>query len=144
MIGYDDGGTEADYLDSYHDDEDFAETPDGGFVIFPFRAKEEATALMFGKHTRNSHTGFVSEEQREADRQNSFQEKRDLYEIAKSAKVGTMIACPNCKTMHKKTTYHKIFCSNQRTKPGRRNCKDRYWNTTDENRRARAAEFCED
>jgi hypothetical protein len=131
--------TEGEYLDSIYDDEDFAETEDGGFVIFPNRAREEAQALMFGGNRR-----FVSEAEREADRQQSFKEKRDLYEVAKAAKVGSMIACPNCKKMHKKTTYHKIFCSNQRTKPGRRNCKDRYWNTTDEVRRERAGQYCND
>lgn len=135
--------SEGEYLDSIYDDEDFAETPDGGFVIFPNRAREEAQALLFGTHQRNRHVGFVSEAQREADRQQSFQEKRDLYTIAKEAKVGSTIACPNCKKMHVKTTYHKIFCSNQKTKPGKRNCKDRYWNTTDETRRERAAKYSE-
>jgi hypothetical protein len=140
MMSHDwnDDGTEAEYLDSILTDEDFAETPDGGFVIFPFRAKEEAAQAMRGVHQRNRHVGFVSDEQREADRQKSYQEKRDLYDIAKAAKVGDMIACPNCRKMHKKTTYHKIFCNNQKTHPGKRSCKDRYWNTVDSTRNARA------
>lgn len=140
-----DQGTEAEYLDSQYDEEDYAmvneeddENEGGEFVRFPNRAREELQDLMFGKHQRNRHVGHISEAQREADRQQSFQEKRDLYTIAREAKVGTMIKCPNCKTLHKKTTYHKVFCSNQKTKPGRRSCKDRYWNTVDATRMERA------
>jgi hypothetical protein len=143
---HDDEGTEADYLDSIFTDEDFVpvnrdeddDDSDGGeFVILPNRAREEAAAALFG-HPRNRHVGQVSESQREADREKSYQEKRDLYTIAKNAKVGTMIACPNCKKMHLKTTYHKVFCNNQKTHPGKRSCKDRYWNTVDPTRRERA------
>lgn len=37
---------------------------------------------------------------------------KQLYDVAKAAKVGTEIVCPVCKEKHKKTTYHKVFCSN--------------------------------
>ena len=64
----------------------------------------------------------------------------DAYHEAKAARVGTQIACPTCGVLHVKTTYHKVFCSNAKTK-GRGNCKDRFWNLVDETRRARAMEF---
>jgi hypothetical protein len=53
------------------------------------------------------------------------------------AGVNTVIACPVCSKHFKKTTYHKIFCSNQKTH-GSGNCKDRYWNTVDPERTKRA------
>ena len=52
---------------------------------------------------------------------------KQLYDVAKAAKVGTMITCPTCKELHKKTTYHKVFCSNG--KKSRKDCKSKYWNT---------------
>ncbi len=52
---------------------------------------------------------------------------KQLYDVAKAAKVGTMITCPTCKQLHKKTTYHKVFCSNG--KKSRKDCKSKYWNT---------------
>lgn len=55
------------------------------------------------------------------------QELTRLYEVAKAAKVGTDIVCPVCKTMHNKTTYHKVFCSNGRKT--NKDCKSKYWNT---------------
>lgn len=63
-----------------------------------------------------------------------------LYARAKAARVGSMIACPTCGKEHLKTTYHKVFCSNGKTKRGG-NCKDRYWNTVDEERSERAGWF---
>lgn len=58
------------------------------------------------------------------------QRSKDLeykYDKAKSAPVGSMIQCPVCGTSIKKTTYHKVFCSNQKT-VRRGSCKDRYNN----------------
>lgn len=52
---------------------------------------------------------------------------KQLYDVAKAAKVGTEIVCPVCKEKHKKTTYHKVFCSNG--KKSRKDCKSKYWNT---------------
>lgn len=63
-----------------------------------------------------------------------------LYSQARSAKVNSTIKCPCCQKSIVKTTYHKVFCSNARTK-GRKNCKDRYWNTVDESRAKRARRF---
>lgn len=53
------------------------------------------------------------------------------------APTGTIIECPVCNKKFNKATYHKVFCSNQKT-GGPDNCKDRYWNTVDEKRRFRA------
>lgn len=55
------------------------------------------------------------------------EELKRLYDIAKAAKVGSDIVCPVCKTVHKKTTYHKVFCSNG--KKTSKDCKSKYWNT---------------
>lgn len=64
------------------------------------------------------------------------------YEEAKNAPIGSQIVCPTCGNKHKKTTYHKIFDSNGKTKKGKgNNCKDEYWNTVDPKRRARAKEY---
>lgn len=52
---------------------------------------------------------------------------KQLYDVAKAAKVGTEIICPVCKELHKKTTYHKVFCSNG--KKSSKDCKSKYWNT---------------
>lgn len=69
--------------------------------------------------------GFETDEDREA----RVKALRSLYEQAKSAKVGSQIRCPACGRMHTKTTYHKVFCTNQKTvKRGSGSCKDAYWN----------------
>lgn len=60
-----------------------------------------------------------------------------LYKVAKAAKVGTMIVCPVCGKSFKKKSYQQAFCSNK----GRGNCKDTYWNSTDEWRAMRARHF---
>ena len=58
------------------------------------------------------------------------------YQDNKNIKVNNNIFCPVCgKKFRKKTKAHS-FCSNK----GRNNCKDRYWNSTDETRRERAKE----
>ena len=55
---------------------------------------------------------------------NSRQSLKDLYKLAKDAKVGTTIKCPSCKTMFVKTNYQQAFCKTQ----GGTVCKDNYWN----------------
>jgi len=62
------------------------------------------------------------------------------YTVASEAKIGTTIHCPVCNKAIVKTTYHKIFCSNGKTRKGG-NCKDKYWNRVDENRSFRAKMF---
>lgn len=42
------------------------------------------------------------------------------YEANKSAKVGTEITCPICKTKFVKRQYSQVFCCSK--------CKDDYWN----------------
>lgn len=57
------------------------------------------------------------------------------YDAARQAKVGSEIRCPVCDKAVTKTAYQKVFC----TSVGPGNCKDRFWNTTDETRRGKAA-----
>ncbi len=49
------------------------------------------------------------------------------YDKARAAAVGSTVACPVCGTRFVKTTYHKSFCSNQKTVK-RGSCKDKYHN----------------
>lgn len=55
---------------------------------------------------------------------------KSRYKAAESAKVGTTIHCPTCNKKHLKRTYQQKFCCIKH--------KDEYWNTVDDNRRARA------
>lgn len=67
---------------------------------------------------------------------------KETYAKNRTAKVGETCICPTCKKSFLKTTYHKVFCSNQKTtKRGKNSCKDRYWNLTDEARRTRAIQM---
>lgn len=64
------------------------------------------------------------------------------YAANKAAAVGSTCKCANCFREFTKTTYHKVFCNNQKTRQAKRqknSCKDRYWNMTDDERRFRAA-----
>lgn len=72
----------------------------------------------------------------------SRDEMRALYADARRAQTGATIRCPTCRRLHVKTTYHKVFCSNGRTKgKGKRNCKDGYWNFADRERCERASQY---
>ena len=62
------------------------------------------------------------------------------YDAAKKAKTGDTIICPCCGNRHIKTTYHKVFCSNAKTK-GRNNCKDNFWNKVDPEKRCRKTSY---
>jgi hypothetical protein len=66
--------------------------------------------------------------------------KKRLYLRAKKAKVGEQIICPWCNTIHLKTTYHKVFCTNGKTAHGG-NCKDDYWNEVDPIRLQRKEDY---
>jgi len=91
--------------------------------------------------------------QKEARRNQSIKDKRkhlmtvvdkmlSRYKIADEAKIGEEILCACCAKKTIKTTYHKKFCSNGKTKNRRgNNCKDKYWNTVDDSRRHRATTF---
>lgn len=50
---------------------------------------------------------------------------KELYENAKTAKVGSICKCPSCGTEFAKTNYQQAFC---KSKSGTK-CKDKYWNT---------------
>ena len=54
-----------------------------------------------------------------------------------AAKVGSRIHCANCGNVIIKKSYQSQFCSNK----GRGNCKDRFWNTVDDERRERAGRY---
>ena len=56
------------------------------------------------------------------------------YKTTKAAKVGTMVACGCCNAKFIKRSYQQAFCSNR----GANNCKDRYWNEMDPERKERA------
>ena len=49
---------------------------------------------------------------------------KELYESAKSAKVGSTCKCPSCATEFVKTNCQQAFC---KSKSGTK-CKDKYWN----------------
>ncbi len=56
---------------------------------------------------------------------------KDLYQKAKSAKVGETICCPSCKTNFEKTNYQQVFCKTQKGTI----CKDFYWNNVTPSKR---------
>ena len=69
------------------------------------------------------------EERREAARHDRDTLLKMRYNAARNAKVGSTIYCPVCNQPHAKTTYHKVFCHNQKTMKKRvSSCKDQYWN----------------
>ena len=60
------------------------------------------------------------------------QEMQRLYNINKKLFVGDLCFCPACNTAFIKESYQQVFCKSTSNKT---KCKDRYWNTVDENRR---------
>ncbi len=60
------------------------------------------------------------------------------YEVAKNANVGQKIPCGCCGKQFVKKSYQQAFCRNK----GKGNCKDKYWNTTNDARRERALQWC--
>lgn len=82
------------------------------------------------------------DELRDAETEGSREKMIALYNDAQRAQTGATIRCPTCQALHLKTTYHKVFCSNGRTKgKGKKNCKDGYWNFADRGRCERAGLF---
>ncbi len=69
-----------------------------------------------------------------------YSQMKLLYNQAKKAKVGDNIRCPHCNKKHVKTTYHKVFCSNYKTK-STNNCKDNFWNKVDPEKRCRKTDY---
>lgn len=55
------------------------------------------------------------------------------YNFNKGRKVGQQIICPTCGKEHVKKSYQSQFCSNK----GKKNCKDRYNNLVNDDRRER-------
>jgi len=102
--------TEAEYLDGWGD-------------VCPHTLRHELIDLL---RSREVHQAVHSV--------NPFDQRVELLKSleeaiqeAKDAKVGDMVSCPNCGAETRKTTYHKVFCSNRKTH-GRKNCKDQYHN----------------
>ena len=58
----------------------------------------------------------------------------ETYTTNKAAKVNTTCNCPTCGTAFTKKSYQQAFCSGT----GRGNCKDRYQNRVNDDRKARA------
>lgn len=65
---------------------------------------------------------------------------QDRHKQNKLARIGELIRCPVCNKLIQKKTKDHTFCSNGRRKKGG-NCKDRYWNTVDDERRERAKTY---
>jgi len=61
------------------------------------------------------------------------------YDANRAAKIGSKLSCPVCRASFLKTTYHKVFCSNQKTQRGSSSCKDQYWNVATPERKERTA-----
>lgn len=73
---------------------------------------------------------------------NEIRRMRTVYQHNKQAKVGATITCPVCNKQFQKKSYQQAFCSNgnkqkNNTHLGVKNCKDKYWNFVDDNRRFR-------
>jgi hypothetical protein len=62
---------------------------------------------------------------------NSVKKLKELYLVAKNAKVGDEVICPSCKTIFIKTNYQQAFC---KTHIGTK-CKDYYWNNVTPSKR---------
>jgi len=56
---------------------------------------------------------------------------KKLYKLAKEAEVGSMVECPSCGTMFKKTRKQSAFCTSRNGTI----CKDFYWNNVTETKR---------
>lgn len=59
---------------------------------------------------------------------------KSRYKFNKNQNIGSEIICPACNKTHIKKSYQSQFCSNR----GKGNCKDKYNNLINNNRRNRA------
>jgi hypothetical protein len=85
-------------------------------------------------HEENERRKEQSRRDRKASLDKNIFDMKKRYILNKQAKVGSTIECAYCSIQVEKTTYHKTFCNNQKkTKRGVNSCKDKYWNTVDEN-----------
>jgi hypothetical protein len=73
-------------------------------------------------------------EVREQDYIDDLNKMLGRYRDNKASQVGTTIRCACCGNRILKKSYQTQFCRNK----GQGNCKDRYWNNTDDKRRRRA------
>lgn len=139
--------SEAQALDDNYDEGDFAfingSAEEGGeFVMFPNKAREEAWQAL-SSYARSKRV----EQEDTRTRDEVIADMRARYVKAKAAKVGTVIECACCGKKVLKTSYQMAFCSNGKNRKnqllGNNNCKDRYWNLTDDKRRAVAIKVLE-
>jgi len=93
--------------------------------------------MIFGHSARSLLNGGMNELLKKShalDVKNFIDKLKTAYKKAKEAKVGTKILCATCgKEIIKKSHAH-VFCRSK----GSGNCKDKYWNSTDETRLKRA------
>ena len=93
--------------------------------------------------------GYGLEEDWEEDQQDFIESRNQAYvdnnkamkaryQFNSKAAIGSEIACACCSKVIVKKSYQTQFCSNK----GPGNCKDKYWNNTDEKRRLRAQTIC--
>jgi hypothetical protein len=134
--------SEAEALNDVYDEENVhflsGNAEEGGeFVLFPNRLREEVRNAMFDLQTDRA---VAQQDTRTLDQ--VIADMRARYVKAKAAKVGTEIECACCGKKVIKTSYQMAFCSNGKNRKnallGNNNCKDRYWNLTDDKRRGHA------
>lgn len=97
---------------------------------------EEAEALDGLSQEYEAYSDCYRREQ-----QQRFDELRDTissyrkrYQINKETKVGDPIQCPVCSKLKIKRHYQSAFCGSRKDT----RCKDKYWNTVNDDRRERA------
>jgi hypothetical protein len=80
---------------------------------------------------------YGTEELYEADLDRSMEREELLaaWDRAKKAPGGSVIPCPVCHRRFRKLRWGHVFCRHK----GQGNCKDRFWNTVNDDRRERAA-----
>jgi hypothetical protein len=135
--------SEADALNDFDDDAfEFVNgnAEEGGeFVIFPNKLREEVA------HALRSHQTVIVEDTRT--QAEVIADMKARYVKAKAAEVGAMIECACCAKKVLKTSYQMAFCSNGKNRKnqllGNNNCKDRFWNLTDDKRRGIAIKHLE-
>lgn len=72
-------------------------------------------------------------ESAEFERESRRDELLDAWDKSKRAITGSIVSCPVCHSTFRKTRQNQAFCP---VKP--RKCKDRFWNTVNDERRERA------
>jgi endogenous inhibitor of DNA gyrase (YacG/DUF329 family) len=90
--------TEAEYLDGWGD-------------VCPHTLRHELIDLLRSREVHQAVHSVNPVDQRVA----LLKSLEEAMREAKDTKAGDMVSCPNCGTETRKTTYHKVFCSNRKT-----------------------------